>query len=338
MPSRSILAITCILAIFSLETHASLETHSMHAPIVSTSCHNRAAGEIICHTLALPLSYHAQEDAAMRVEIIPPPDADGFLPARDGRRQRVPDMAALAAAIAAQSVEPRLDFDHQTERGSPTFRGETAAEGWVRNPALNERGGISADLALSQWAAHRVKTGDYRYLSPALFHANETVTGLSSLALVNDPNFSALRLPDLHAGGPQPGGIADRERQADERDRAAVARTLDTAIEEGRLLPRDREYHQHAISAHAGGIDAGIAAFRDHIKAAVPAGMGDLGRRIGPRGSPAAGHAVPTVDAPMGFAAPHQDRAALHARISAHAAQHNTSYREALIQVAGAQA
>ena len=96
----------------------------------------------------------------------------------------------------------------------------------MSRPAVNERGGIDADLTLSAYARHRMREGEYRYLSPALYlDAEAQVTGLSSVAIVNDPNFETLRAPQIHgrsgptAGDGQEPTIAERERRADERDR-----------------------------------------------------------------------------------------------------------------------
>ena len=128
--------------------------------------------------------------AALTMEVIPPPQS-GLLRGYDGRTYKVQDMAALAAAIAAQPVAPRLDFDHRSERKSPTFAGSTRAEGWLSNFRVNARGGIDADLEPNETAASAIANDGYRYLSPALvLDRDGNVTGLSSVALVNDPNFS----------------------------------------------------------------------------------------------------------------------------------------------------
>ena len=102
-------------------------------------------------------------------------------------------MAALAAAIGAQAVAPRIDFDHRTERTSPTFAGSTRAEGWLSNFRVNGNGGLDADMQLGDMATAAIMREEYRHLSPALTHDSAgTVTGLSSVALVNDPNFDLL--------------------------------------------------------------------------------------------------------------------------------------------------
>ena len=91
--------------------------------------------------------------------VIPPPDGDDELPTRDGRRQRVPDPAALASAINEQEVGVRIDFDHQTERSSRTLRGSTAAVGWARGFRAVADGSIKAVLELSSWARHQISGG-----------------------------------------------------------------------------------------------------------------------------------------------------------------------------------
>ena len=127
--------------------------------------------------------------SALTAEVIPAPRG-GTIAGRDGRRYRVPDMAELAAKINAQAVMPRVDFDHQSERQSPTFRNSTRAEGWLSNFRMNAAGGIDADFELGGLAAAAIREGRYRYLSPGLLHdPYGAVVGLSSVALVNNPNF-----------------------------------------------------------------------------------------------------------------------------------------------------
>ena len=301
-----------------------------------------ATSEVAIHTLSVPIALDAGAggDGPIRTEILPPPDADGRLPCRDGRVQRVPDMAALAAAINGQQVAARVDFDHQSERSSPTFRGSTAAEGWIGNARVNARGGLDADLTLSAYALARIRMGEYRYLSPGvMLNVGGVVEGLSSVALVNDPNFTALRAPAVHAGAGQSAPdaqLAERERRADERDRAAIVRALDSAIGTGRILPRDRGYHETAIAAHADGIDAGLRAFEAHAEGALDRGpgMADLTRRTGPRGAPARTPAGPPVHVPTDYVPAGPERMELHARIGAHAATRNISYRDAVVEIA----
>lgn len=132
---------------------------------------------------------------ALTMEVLPPPNAEGIIRGDDGRRYRVRDMAALARAINAQEPAPRLDIDHQSEQSSRTFRGSTAAYGWLSKFRVSARGGLEADATLSNHAAHLIRSDGYRYLSPALHTTTDMeITGLSSVALVNNPNFPSLRI------------------------------------------------------------------------------------------------------------------------------------------------
>lgn len=151
----------------------------------------RLPSHLEVHGQCVALHFRAQ---TLTAEVIPAPRG-GFIVGRDGRRYRVRDMAALADRINAQAVRPRVDVDHQSERTSPTFRGSSEASGWLSNFRVGASGGIEADFDLREGAIRAIRDGGYRYLSPALVHTKDgEVFGLSSVALVNDPNFE-LRAP-----------------------------------------------------------------------------------------------------------------------------------------------
>ena len=117
----------------------------------------------------------------------------------DGRKHRVADAAALAAAIGAQPVQVRVDTDHQSEPVSPTWRGSTHACGWLRDFRAEPNGAITAAFDLDFVGQSLLRSGTYRYLSPALTvrKSDETVVGMSSLALLNNPNMQ-LEAPEVH--------------------------------------------------------------------------------------------------------------------------------------------
>lgn len=118
---------------------------------------NRAAGL----TLALQALSPPERDGAAEVvrTVVPAPGADGRLETQDGRAHRVSDPAALAAAIDAQDVGVRIDFDHQSEPMSPTFQGSTAAVGWARRFRAAADGSIEAVLDLSSRMRHEISGG-----------------------------------------------------------------------------------------------------------------------------------------------------------------------------------
>ncbi len=306
--------------------------------------------------LALNLAAMAGDDAApLTTEVIPPPNGDGIIQGRDGRRYRIADTAALAARINAQQVVPRLDFDHRSERSSPTFSGSTAADGWLKNARPNARGGIDADLDLNAWAAMNLRSGSYRYLSPALLHRTDMeVTGLSSVAFVNDPNFN-LPAPTIHSAGPGAEGAPDagerekaleaREKAADERALNAATRAVEAAAADGKIPAAAKDAHIETIKSHRDGIDAGLNAFEKLIAAsaeAAPGGGGaggldadalkTLGTRVGPAGAPNAGAgANATFPAPAGTQPPEAERLSLHQKIADYARQNGVSYRDAVL-------
>lgn len=289
-------------------------------------------------------------DAEIVRTVIPAPGADGRLETRDDRRPlRVSDPAALAAAINAQDVDVRIDFDHQSERVSPTFRGSTAAEGWARRFRAAADGGIEAALELSGWARHAIEQGQYRYLSPALWFNKETgeVEGMSSVALVNDPS---MRLGLNSAGSGDPGSgpsPEERERRATEREAAAermmmaaAERSVDRAVADQRLMPAQKDFALNAIRTNASGIEAGLAAFESAYPASPGAPRpGDLDRRTAPAGAPSPG--APAPGAPAFHAPPGRevdaDGLALHARVAAHARDRGISYRQSVIELGALQ-
>ena len=82
--------------------------------------------------------------APPRAVVIPAPGEDGLLETFDGRKHRIADPPALAAAIGAQPVQVRVDTDHQSEPVSPTWRGSTHACGWLCDFRAEPNGAITA--------------------------------------------------------------------------------------------------------------------------------------------------------------------------------------------------
>ena len=300
--------------------------------------------------LSLQALSEAELDATAEIvrTVIPAPGEDDKLPTRDGRVQRVMDPAALADALNARSVGVRIDFDHQTEPASRTFRGSTASEGWAKSFRATADGAIEAVLELSSWARHSIEQGRYRYLSPALWHNKDTkvVEDMSSLALVNNPNM-ALALND--AGGDRDPAdldereqvIADREKAAERLMMNAAERAVDTAISGKRLAPAQKEFALNAIRTHADGIESGIEAFEKAFPAeggeARPA-LNQLDQRIGPAGAPGGSQTTPAPSfvAPLGRSVD-EESLTLHSQVAAHAREHNVSYREAVLQLGALQ-
>ena len=272
-------------------------------------------------------------------QIIPPP-VDGRLQTDDGRVQIVEDPAALAAAINAQAVVPRIDIDHESEPQSRAYRGSTQARGWVRNARVNEAGGISAELDLHPETVDLLARDRYRWLSPGLFmESDRRVAGLSSLALTNRPNLQELRV-SLHDADldtreteldTRAAELDAREADLERQDQERVTTALDAAVEAGDITRETVEYHRAAIGTHET-VDAGLAAFR----AATPRLLSNADRRTAPAGAPRrqGGAAKVSVSVPVGFKPPTDARRELAGRIQAHASQRGISFREAAVVLA----
>ena len=308
---------------------------------------NSNAGEspdLSLHAVSAPAPVvpDGEGGATVRAVVIPAPGPDGVVPTRGGAVHRMADPAELAVRLNGQEVAVRLDFDHESEPSSKTFAGSTAARGWLDDFRAEPSGAISAALKLSAEAAQKLRAGLFRYLSPGVFLARGgAIVGMSSLALVNNPNMR-LAAPSMHSAGDsdaeREAALREREAAIEKREAAAEQRALnaataavDTAVEQGRLMPAQRDFMLGAIRTHAGGIEGGIAAFESaHSQSA----MGDLGKRTGPRGAPpsAGGARGAQFEAPAGFDVAADD-VKLHARVAAHAQKRGISYRDAVVEL-----
>ena len=254
---------------------------------------------VVTHVLTLAISANAAGVASstVTVQVVPPPGPDGLLPARDGRRQRVPDVRALAAKLNRQDPKARVDTDHRSEPASPTFVGETAAGGWLSHYRPNSDGGIDADMELGEGLRGRLRRKEYAYISPAyLLGRDGVVRGLSSIALVNNPNLP-LDAPTLHS------------MQQDAVD------AVDAAVLNGRVAPATRDYFLSIITRNRDGIAAGLRLFEGYLNTQFEAEID----------ANAAGLRVP-----HGYCVRSGERLALHAKIEQISRSERIPYREAL--------
>lgn len=237
-----------------------------------------------------------------RLPVITPLDERGELRTLDGRVFRYPDGAvALAAALNAQPMQVRIDFDHTTEPTSHTYRGSTAAEGWLSEFAPAPEGGVTARADVSHYAAYAIAERIYGYVSPVLIH-DETglIHGLSSLALTNRPALGpAAHLHEEHpmSGAPtttEPtAALDDRERTLTEREAAADARDLatltaeiDRAVASGLCSDAEKASLLGLAQAHRDGLPAGCAAVRESVAARNTHAAPNAGGHTAGDGSP----------------------------------------------------
>ena len=314
---------------------------------------NSGGGRVRIPALNLPIGTHAMgaTKQPLKVTVVPRPGPDGRVPTLDGRRLIVRDMPPLAARMNRQEVEARVDRDHQTEPTSPTYKGSTEASGWIRNYRV-EGGAIVADMEVGNELWETLKSGRYKYLSPALIHSkDDEVVGLSSLALTNTPNMPALKAPTLHH---REAALAAREAALKREEELAAVSVVDLAVGNGRVAAHDREHYLREIREHSDGITAGVSAFQalhDHGKIAafaVPEGYSvgssiSLHHQIVRRATNAGlsyrdalvaiARAPVEVHVPVRGAVFREERMHLHRRIGAVARESGVSYRTALLHV-----
>ena len=322
-----------------------LDNHAR--PVLNAGDSQSLSLHAVCPAPAVP---DGDGVATVRAVIIPAPGADGVVPTRGGRTHRMSSPARLAAALNAQEVDVRIDFDHGTEDVAKTFAGTTEAKGgWLSDFRAEVNGAISAALALSADGADKLRRKLYKYMSPGLYLGRRgEIVAMSSLALLNNPNMD-LPVPALNAAD---GGADDeeaalkareeavkkREEEAEQRDLNAATAAVDRAVEDERLLPAQREFALNAIQAHDNGIVAGIAAF----EAAYPvetAGVDTnaLQQRIAPTGAPRKRPAAaPAFRMPAESQAqqPTDESLQLHARVLEHAQAGGKAYRDSVLELA----
>jgi len=312
---------------------------------------NADAGRQLSAPLALSLQALSEAEAGGTAEIvrtvIPAPGKDGRLKTAGGPVQRMSDPAAVAAALNAREVGVRIDFDHQSEPSSKTFRGSTAAEGWAKNFRATAEGAVEAVLELSSRAREAVEQGRYKYLSPALWFNKRTreLADMNSLTLVNNPNMVSLTLNNADGDDDDQNDLAERERRVAEQEKTAerllmnaAERSVDTAISGKRLAPAQKEFALNAIRTHGDGIEKGIEAFEAAFPAdAVAPALNNLDHRVGPTGGPQSGTApAASFNAPLGRTVD-EEQLTLHSRVAAYARENGVSYRDAVMHLGALQ-
>ena len=321
-------------------------THMFERQVLHAGDSSSLSLHAVCDAPVVP---DGEGGASVRAIVIPAPRPDGVVPTRGGPTHRMSDPSRLAAALNAQQVDVRIDFDHESEEIAKTFAGSSEAKGgWLSDFRAEEDGAVSAVLALSAAAADKVRRKLYKYLSPGLYLARRgEIVAMSSLALLNNPNMG-LVAPMLNNGD---GGGDDetlrareeaveaRENAAEERALNAATAAVDRAVEEERLLPAQKEFALNAIQAHADGIEAGVEAFEKAYPAeTADVDLNTLPARTAPKGAPkknAAAAAPPAFRMPAESAGFHVSDEALqlHARVAEHSQGGGKSYRDSVLEL-----
>jgi len=133
------------------------------------------------------------------LQLLPKPDANHQIKARDGRMWTLEDPTVVLAHFQAYGADLVLDIEHASELKAP--KGEEApAQAWIKALQVREDGSVWGRADYTEAGERAVLSRSYRYISPAIIHDKETrrVTGLSSAALVTRP---ALHMPALASSG-----------------------------------------------------------------------------------------------------------------------------------------
>ena len=152
-------------------------------------CATAPAERRACATAEIPL---AEGRAPSHITLLTP----GPLLARDGRRWRLDDAAAVVAATRARagSTDLVIDYEHQSVL-APRNGQPAPAAGWIRDLEVAGDGAIRARVEWTERARAAIEAREYRYLSPVFTHDPTGVVGvILSAALTATP---ALDLPAL---------------------------------------------------------------------------------------------------------------------------------------------
>ena len=300
-----------------------------------------------------------EKDTEMRrtIRVIPAADG-GELTALDGRRFGLPEggLMALAEQINRQKIKVRLDFDHESEPSSGSYRGATAARGWLSNFRAADAG-MEADVSLMPDANWAIETLRYRYLSPSLmYNARGVIVGMSSVALTNRPALGGETALNQFQPNPnenpimpteklteqekalaaREANLAEQEKAMNEKMTVLLAATIDKAVVDGVITAAEKAPIQALAAANVNGIQAGIDELTKVFDARKDqpdaAGEALLSGRVVPAGAPPKAAAVAGDAVPAGFTVT-PERAALHAKIQTLSLERGIPYEDAALSI-----
>lgn len=198
----------------------------------------------------------------------------------------------IALNFEAAGLDIPVDYEHQSLYGV-----EAPAAGWIKHPGglKVEEGVLLARIAWTARAKERIKSGEYRYLSPTLVsHATDPKSGedvgwaLHSVALTNTPFFN--ELPPIAAkGAPAPTSTKEepmpkedieklqrenqelktrletQEKALEEHRKAEAKRQVEAAIAARKLHPDQKEWGETYALKDPDGFEAFVAKARPII-------------------------------------------------------------------------
>jgi phage I-like protein len=140
-----------------------------------------------CEAIAINFELPADGSAPEWVELIP---GGRSIQGRDGRLFVNDHPEAILDFFRLDGRDVPIDWEHATEIRAP--KGEPApAAGWIKQLEIREGGSVWGRPVWNAGGKASLESKEYRYLSPAIIVEKETgrIRGLSSVGLVNKPNF-----------------------------------------------------------------------------------------------------------------------------------------------------
>lgn len=152
----------------------------------------------------------------------------GRIEGRDGRWWINDQPHLIVLDFEMQGVDLPIDYEHGSELAEPNGQPMPAA-GWIKGLEVRD-GELWARVQWTERARQMIEAGEYRYLSPTFFFDPDSmaIVGLSSIALVNQPNFRHTALNRRGAGQTEP---EQQETTMKPEARKALCRKLGLAEE-----------------------------------------------------------------------------------------------------------
>ena len=224
------------------------------------------------------------------VQLIPAPDANGYIAGRDGRTYLWDDQARteMLRQFAERGIDVVIDRDHASELLAPSGN-EAPAAGWVKQLDMRADGSAWGLVEWTPRGGEQVSHREYRYVSPVFDYepATSRIARLVSVGLVNKPNLRLQALnreePTVKLSAAIAAALGLSAETATEADGVAAIGTLKTDLATSRnaeqtpslerFVPRadydavltrannaEQQIKTAAAAAHTAAVDADIDA------------------------------------------------------------------------------
>ncbi len=113
----------------------------------------------------------------------------GHVAGRDGRWWNNDNPKNIIKAFIDGGVDLPMDYEHGSEQWNSGDG--VSASGWIKSLSIVD-GAVWASVEWTAKAAAMIAAKEYRYISPAFYDHDNSITSLSSIALVQHPNLAAI--------------------------------------------------------------------------------------------------------------------------------------------------